>query len=126
MDQSPCPFCFPAPGEINRENELAYIRSDKYPVSPGHLLIIPKRHVSSLFEITMPEQQALWDLLYAAKQELDESRAPDGYNIGINDGPAAGQTIPHLHIHLIPRYIGDMTDPRGGVRGVIPEKQRYP
>lgn len=126
MDQGICPFCFPAPGEINRENELAYIRSDKYPVSPGHLLIIPKRHVSSLFEITMPEQQALWDLLYTAKQELDESRAPDGYNIGINDGPAAGQTIPHLHIHLIPRYIGDMTDPRGGVRGVIPEKQRYP
>lgn len=126
MDQGICPFCFPAPGEITRENELAYIRYDKYPVSPGHLLIIPKRHVSSLFEITMPEQQALWDLLYAAKQELDESRAPDGYNIGINDGPAAGQTIPHLHIHLIPRYTGDMTDPRGGVRGVIPEKQRYP
>lgn len=126
MDQSSCPFCFPAHGEINRENELAYIRSDKYPVSPGHLLIIPKRHISSLFEITMPEQQALWDLLTSAKQELDELHAPDGYNIGINDGPAAGQTIPHLHIHLIPRYTGDMADPRGGVRGVIPEKQRYP
>lgn len=125
MDPETCPFCSPDPGEIIGENDLAYARLDKHPVSPGHLLIIPKRHIPSVFDTTESELAALWDLLLIAKQHLKKDFTPDGYNIGINDGTPAGQTIPHLHIHLIPRYTGDMPDPRGGVRGVIPERQKY-
>jgi len=121
-----CPFCNPGPDDSILENEHAYIRSDKYPVSPGHLLIIPRRHISSIFEATPGELSALWYLITRAKEILDERHSPDGYNIGINDRAPAGQTIMHLHIHLIPRYRGDMEDPRGGVRGVIPGMQRYP
>lgn len=120
-----CIFCSPGPGEIILENELAYARFDKYPVSPGHLLIIPKRHILSVFDTTPGEMAALGDLLVIAKQHLDERFAPNGYNIGINDGESAGQTIMHLHIHLIPRYTGDMPNPGGGVRGVIPHKRQY-
>jgi diadenosine tetraphosphate (Ap4A) HIT family hydrolase len=118
-----CPFC-------NREesllsNALAYARFDKYPVTQGHLLVLTRRHVSSFFESTPAERAALFELVDAAKALLDERFAPTGYNIGINVGPAAGQTIAHLHVHLIPRYAGDMDDPRGGVRGVIPERRSY-
>ncbi len=125
MIQESCIFCSPGPGEIVLENELAYGRYDKNPVSPGHLLIIPKRHITSIFEATPTELADLWDLLKAARMFLEQEYTPNGYNIGINEGEAAGQTIPHLHIHLIPRYDGDMADPRGGVRGVIPQKQHY-
>jgi diadenosine tetraphosphate (Ap4A) HIT family hydrolase len=125
MNQNNCPFCTPDPGEIILENDDAYAKYDQNPVSPGHLLIIPKRHTSSVFTITPGEGTALWDLLRDAKQFLDDQYSPDGYNIGINDGESAGQTVMHLHIHLIPRYQGDMPNPRGGVRGVIPEKQQY-
>jgi diadenosine tetraphosphate (Ap4A) HIT family hydrolase len=98
---------------------------DGYPISPGHTLVIPKRHVRSFFDLTVAEQLDALNLLQRAKQDLDQQYAPQGYNIGINDGPAAGQTIPHLHIHLIPRYSGDRPDPRGGVRWIIPEKADY-
>jgi diadenosine tetraphosphate (Ap4A) HIT family hydrolase len=120
-----CIFCSPGPEETILENREAYARYDKYPVSPGHLLIIPKRHFRSVFEATETELSALWNLVRVAKSYLDEEYSPDGYNIGINDGSVAGQTIMHLHIHLIPRYSGDMKNPRGGVRGVIPGKQQY-
>ena len=106
-------------------NKLAYARYDKYPVCEGHLLISPYRHVSSYFDLTPEEKTAIFDLLEQAKVLLDRERKPDGYNIGINDGEDAGQTVWHVHVHLIPRYKGDMDDPRGGVRGVIPEKQKY-
>ena len=98
---------------------------DGFPISPGHTLVIPNRHIGSFFELTPDERQSLLDLLDAAKLVLDSELKPDGYNIGINDGPSAGQTVPHLHIHLIPRYNGDQTDPRGGVRWIIPEKADY-
>jgi diadenosine tetraphosphate (Ap4A) HIT family hydrolase len=98
---------------------------DSFPVTPGHTLIIPKRHISSLFEATREEQAALFDLLSAMRQLLLKERNPAGFNIGINDGPAAGQTVMHLHIHLIPRYAGDTEDPRGGVRWVMPSKAPY-
>ena len=88
-------------------------------------LVIPKRHVGSFFEGTRVERAALLALLDRAKELVDEQYRPDGYNIGINDGAAAGQTVPHLHIHLIPRYDGDQTDPRGGVRWVMPQKADY-
>ena len=98
---------------------------DGFPVSMGHTLIIPKRHVGSFFEITDEERADLLVLLNKAKVVIQEEFNPDGYNIGINDGPAAGQTVPHLHLHLIPRYKGDRNDPRGGVRWIIPEKADY-
>jgi len=118
-----CPFC--RPDEVILENRLAWARFDPFPVNPGHLLVITRRHVTDFFQSTEEERAAINSLLEEAKILLDGRYNPDGYNIGINCGPAAGQTIMHLHIHLIPRYQGDMDDPRGGVRGVIPEKQKY-
>ena len=121
----PCPFCTLPPERIIDSNDLALVIRDGYPVSPGHTLIIPKRHIGSWFEITREEQSAMLDLLGRAKAVLGEEFKPDGYNIGINDGPTAGQTVPHLHTHLIPRYKGDLEDPRGGVRWIIPGKAKY-
>ncbi|HHV16368.1 MAG TPA: HIT family protein [Gelria sp.] len=118
-----CIFCNQE--ELILENELAWARYDKYPVSPGHLLIITKRHVADFFDTTTDERRALNNLLEEAKKMLDRTNSPDGYNIGVNCGEAAGQTIMHLHIHLIPRYQGDIDNPRGGVRGVIPDKRIY-
>ena len=108
------------------ENEYAYVKEDAYPVSKGHLLIISKRHVSDWFSLTDAEQNAINDLLRKAKEYLDETYHPDGYNAGINCGEAAGQTIFHFHMHVIPRYAGDVENPRGGVRGVISAMQDYP
>ena len=121
--ESNCIFCNQE--EIVLENELAWARYDKYPVSPGHMLIITKRHVAEFFDTTIEERRALNDLLEECKKMLDREYSPDGYNIGVNCGAAAGQTIMHLHIHLIPRYQGDIDNPRGGVRGVIPDKRIY-
>ena len=121
----PCPFCSLPRERIVFESELALGFHDGFPVSPGHTLIIPKRHVASFFETTMDEQLALLRILKIARADLDHLLHPAGYNIGINDGAAAGQTVPHLHIHLIPRYEGDRPDPRGGVRWVLPDKAAY-
>lgn len=121
---SHCPFCT-SEGIVLR-NELAYVRQDKYPVTPGHCLIIPFRHVADFFATTEEERRAILALTEAAKQMLDREYAPAGYNLGVNVGEVAGQTIPHVHLHLIPRYVGDVADPRGGVRGVIPVPQNYP
>lgn len=118
-----CPFCHP--GGILFENDLAYVHPDKYPVNPGHLLIIPRRHVADFFLTTEAERAALLSLLDEAKLYLDRKHVPAAYNVGINVGEAAGQTIPHVHLHLIPRYRGDTEHPRGGVRGVIPSRQSY-
>jgi len=98
---------------------------DGYPVSRGHTLIIPKRHVGSFFELETAEHDDILLMIQEAKKRLDADYSPDGYNIGINDGPAAGQTVPHLHIHIIPRYEGDQDDPRGGVRWIFPDKADY-
>ena len=122
MEQK-CIFCHEE--EALLQNELAWAHYDKYPVSPGHLLIITRRHVQSYFDTTPKERLALNQLLEEAKKLLDKEYRPDGYNIGVNCGDAAGQTIMHLHIHLIPRYQGDIDNPRGGVRGVIPDKRVY-
>ena len=107
------------------ENELAYAIYDKYPVGKGHMLFIPKRHVKDFFDITKEEREAIFELIDEGKKLLDEKYSPDSYNVGINCGEHAGQTIMHVHVHLIPRYIGDIKDPTGGVRGVIPEKMKY-
>ena len=121
----PCPFCSLPADRVVQSTELAVAIRDGFPVSPGHTLIIPKRHVASFFEITDAERTDLMSLLAAARDDLDHEFHPAGYNIGINDGAAAGQTVPHLHIHLIPRYSGDHDDPRGGVRWVLPDKAAY-
>jgi len=120
-----CPFCSLDEERILASNELAVVILDGFPVSPGHMLVVPKRHVASWFETTPEEQRAVLDLLGVAKHRLDGERSPAGYNIGINDGPAAGQTVRHLHLHLIPRYDGDTEDPRGGVRWVFPHRAAY-
>ena len=121
----PCPFCSLPHDRILQERETAFTIRDGFPVSPGHTLIIPRRHVSSFFGITDAERADVMSLLAAARSDLDSEFHPAGYNIGINDGAAAGQTVPHLHIHLIPRYEGDRDDPRGGVRWVLPDKAAY-
>lgn len=123
MSVAACPFCTMSESRIERSNDLAFVIRDGFPVSPGHSLVIPRRHVGSFFEITDEERSSLIQLLDAQKGALDEEFKPAGYNIGINDGPAAGQTIPHLHIHLIPRYEGGQEDPRGGVRWIFPSGQ---
>jgi len=120
-----CPFCEVSASEIVLNNELCIARWDKYPVSDGHVLIIPFRHFSNYFDATEDEKNAIWSLVDDIKHEIRQEHSPDGYNIGMNIGRAAGQSIPHLHVHIIPRYEGDMDDPRGGIRGVIPEKQKY-
>lgn len=124
-----CPFCeikeADSSKRIIQENGEAFLVEDAFPISPGHSLIIPKRHIRSFFDATESERRSMLVLLDCAKRIIDERYTPSAYNIGINDGPAAGQTVPHLHMHLIPRYEQDNADPRGGVRWVIPEKADY-
>ena len=118
-----CPFC--------KHKELIYDSIfweafyDEFPVNPGHVLIVTKRHVSSFFDLTPNEILSLDAAINTIKAKLDKEYNPDGYNIGVNIGEVAGQTVMHCHIHVIPRYSGDVDCPRGGVRGVIPGKQFY-
>ena len=121
----PCAFCNLSPERVIDENATAIAIRDGYPVSPGHTLLIPRRHTGSFFDLSERERSDVLALLDRAKIAIDEEFQPQGYNIGINDGAAAGQTVPHLHVHLIPRFEGDLPDPRGGVRWVIPDKAKY-
>jgi diadenosine tetraphosphate (Ap4A) HIT family hydrolase len=120
-----CVFCgFPTEKRL-LENEYAFAY-DVYPVQKGHLLIVPKRHIASYFDASTEEIMAMHELLHSGKRLLDEKYQPDAYNIGVNVGEYGGQTIMHLHMHLIPRYKGDMKDPRGGIRKAIPNLVPYP
>jgi len=123
--EKPCLFCAIPREQILIDGPIAVAARDSYPVSKGHTLIIPRRHVASFFETTDEERQAMLKLLDEAKALLDREHKPDGYNIGVNNGVAAGQTVMHLHMHLIPRYVGYRPDPRGGVRWILPEKAVY-
>ncbi len=107
------------------ENDLAFAILDNYPVTKGHALIISKRHFESYFDASVAELVAIDDALKNVKKILDDSIHPDGYNLGVNQGRASGQSVMHLHVHLIPRSFGDTPNPRGGVRGVFPDKQDY-
>jgi diadenosine tetraphosphate (Ap4A) HIT family hydrolase len=118
-----CIFCEKL--KIIKQTKLPYAIHDKYPVSPGHTLIIPKRHVSNYFDLTDEEKIDLHKLMEEMKDHLDKTHKPDAYNIGINAGKAAGQTIMHVHLHLIPRYQGDLPNPTDGIRGAIPHKRIY-
>ena len=121
-----CIFCNLDPSRIEGRNEFFVAIKDLYPVTEGHTLIIPSRHVESFFALTRDEEIAMLDMLSSQRQELSQlDTSITGFNVGINDGEDAGQTIMHCHIHLIPRRKGDMESPRGGVRGVIPGKQSY-
>ncbi|MDO9053291.1 MAG: HIT family protein [Gallionella sp.] len=120
----PCLFCTDPRG-LSIQHELAFSARDSYPTSPGHTLVIPRRHVASFFELTAEEVAACMHLIQEEKKLIDEEFSPDGYNIGVNVGLAAGQSIFHVHIHIIPRYKGDVEKPQGGVRHVIPKKGHY-
>jgi diadenosine tetraphosphate (Ap4A) HIT family hydrolase len=120
-----CPFCNINDDSVVLQSETAFAIHDGYPISPDHTLVISRQHVATLFELPRHEQLALWDLVDKVRERLIEEHHPDGFNIGLNDGVAAGQTVPHVHIHVIPRYDGDVPDPRGGIRWVIPDKAPY-
>jgi HKD family nuclease/diadenosine tetraphosphate (Ap4A) HIT family hydrolase len=122
---TPCPFCNKDPAEFLFQTDLVYGIWDNFPVNEGHLLVISKRHVADWFELTDDEKREIQDGLNLGRTLIQSRHKPQGFNIGINVGEAAGQTIPHLHVHLIPRYEGDVPDPRGGVRHVIPDKGNY-
>ena len=121
-----CIFCEKPIDERLFVSPCAFACFDKHPVASGHILVIPTRHEASWFALNKKEQAAMLEVLDHAKDYLDSRFAPVGYTIGVNEGAAAGQTIFHVHLHLIPRYPNDVEDPRGGIRGVIPGKQRYP
>lgn len=126
MTNTDCPFCTLNPKvKVLAETREAMAILDSFPVNPGHTLIIPRRHVAGYFDLTPDEQQALWQLVNTTKTLLENRYHPDGFTIGINVGATAGQSVMHVHIHLIPRYKGDVEQPKGGVRGVIPGKQSY-
>ena len=125
MESVKCPFCNPPADEIVVKNDLCYARWDKFPVSKGHLLVIPFRHTPDFFSMTDAERRATVDLIGECKKIIEETFWPDGYNIGFNVGEAGGQTVMHCHCHVIPRYAGDVENPRGGVRGVVPGKRGY-
>lgn len=114
----PCELC--TPGQVVVEHDLAYVREDNNGQARGHLLVVPRRHVADFFEMTAEEQVAVLALLNAAHQILRKEFAPDGFNIGVNIGEAGGQSRKHVHVHLIPRYAGDVEDPSGGIRCVLP------
>lgn len=123
-----CPFCnLTEEDRIISENETFIAKYDRYPVNEGHTLLIPKRHVGTFLELTDEERMDFFTLLSITREHLQDEFGADGYNIGINEGTAAGQSIPHLHIHIIPRYFGDIEKPHGGVRNLIPrEKHQRP
>ena len=120
-----CQFCVLPKSRVWFDQGGVVVFRDAYPISPGHTLVIPKKHVKSLFELDEDEREDLFQALSRAKSLLESEMKPDGFNIGINEGIAAGQTVFHLHVHLIPRYQGDSVDPRGGVRWIFPEKAKY-
>jgi diadenosine tetraphosphate (Ap4A) HIT family hydrolase len=118
---SDCELCKPI--DVLLENALAYVRFDSNALSRGHVLVVPKRHVPDFFDMTAAEQAAVLKLLNEARGKIGKEHAPDGYNIGVNVGKAAGQNRMHVHVHLIPRYAGDVPDPSGGIRCVLAKRR---
>jgi diadenosine tetraphosphate (Ap4A) HIT family hydrolase len=125
MPASHCPFCNVKQDQTVAANDVAFALPDAFPVTEGHTLVIPKRHVMSLFELSEVEQAEVWRLVTAVRNRLMDELVPDGFNIGVNDGAAAGQTVMHAHVHIIPRHSADVEDARGGMRRVMPKKAKY-
>ena len=120
MTEPGCELC--TPDMVLIEDELAYVRYDNNSLSRGHVLVVPRRHVASFFDMTDAEKTCVLGLLDRAKAHIEDEHRPDGYNIGVNVGRAGGQTRMHVHVHLIPRYTGDVADPRGGIRCVLAKR----
>jgi diadenosine tetraphosphate (Ap4A) HIT family hydrolase len=125
MPAENCPFCNVADDRVITSKANAVAIADEFPVARGHSLVFPKKHVDSIFQLKPNELVELWQLVTVVREILSDRFDPDGFNIGVNDGEAAGQTIQHAHIHIIPRYKRDVTDPRGGIRWVIHSKAQY-
>lgn len=127
LTRNACPFCeFMVKHEPLAQNATFYTKYDEFPVSRGHVLLIPRRHIASFFELNRKERSDFFDLLLHVRDMIQHQFQPDGFNIGVNIGSAAGQTVMHLHVHLIPRYLGDVEHPEGGVRKIIPNLVEYP
>jgi diadenosine tetraphosphate (Ap4A) HIT family hydrolase len=125
MTKTECPFCNLAEERIWVQTDSAIAFLDNFPVSLGHTLVIPADHIGALMELPENDLKEIWELVAHVRKMLIEKYHPDGFNIGVNEGFAAGQTVPHAHIHIIPRFNGDVADPRGGIRWVKPEKAKY-
>ena len=129
MPPTDCPFCHPEPRRIVAKTPQTLTLRDAFPISPGHTLIVPRRHFANLFDANPEEMAELWKAVRQAAAAMaagvEGGPAPDGFNVGINVGVAAGQTVMHMHVHLIPRYAGDQPDPRGGIRRIFPELAAY-
>src|SRR3954451_18553270 len=124
VSSSECPFC--AVGERKwLENDAAVAFPDAYPLAEGHTLVAPRPHVRSLYELNAHQQSLVWELVAEVRQRLLVGLKPDAFNIGVNDGLAAGQTVDHAHVHVIPRWNGDVADPRGGIRWILDDKADY-
>lgn len=124
-ESSPCPFCNLPSGSIIEQNQHALAFRDRYPLASGHVLVIPRRHVESPFDLEPEEFASVWSLVAQVRGSLAAELGPDAFTVGVNDGVAAGQTIMHAHVHVIPRWTGDVPDPRGGIRWVIPAQAPY-
>ena len=120
-----CPFCAMPAERMLEANGSAFVVLGRYPVSPGHSLVVSRRHVEDIVDLTASEVGDLLALVRSTRERIDRTLRPAGYNLGVNIGKDAGQTVMHVHVHVIPRYPGDTDDPAGGVRGVIPGKGRY-
>src|SRR5262245_6239529 len=120
-----CPFCPPPAERVFYRSKFVIGLWDGFPVSPGHALLIPLRHIANWFDATSEEQVAMALATGEARRAILQRHAPDGFNIGVNVGEAGGQTVPHVHLHVIPRYRGDVADPRGGIRTVVPTRAAY-
>jgi diadenosine tetraphosphate (Ap4A) HIT family hydrolase len=122
---SSCAFCSLKASRKWIENGHAIAFLDAYPITDGHTLVVPRKHVASIYELSTDEQSAVWNLVAEVRQRLLTGLKPDAFNVGLNDGLAAGQTVEHAHVHVIPRRKGDVPDPRGGIRWIIDEKANY-
>ena len=120
-----CPFCHPGADRVFHEGLHVLGLWDGFPLSPGHALVVPRRHVADWTETSPDERRELLEAIDVVRSTILDNHRPDGFNVGMNLGEAAGQTVPHLHLHVIPRYRGDVADPRGGVRWVLPERAAY-
>jgi len=121
-----CPFCSAIrQGSMLETEGTAVALQDAFPLNPGHALVVPRAHVSNLFALSAPEQADVWRLVAVVRARLQREKAPDGFNVGLNVGAAAGQTVGHAHVHVIPRFSGDVDDPRGGVRWLVPSRAPY-
>lgn len=126
MTSEQCPFCRSiTEHDVVFENKLAVVLEDFYPVNPGHMLVVPRRHEGDFIALTFQEQCSMMELMRDAVWALRDGRDAEGFTIGVNAGEVAGQTIDHAHMHIIPRYRGDVPDPRGGVRWVVPDRAKY-